>query len=149
MKTNKTYIKWKTILENKAQGQPWTEHEIIYFRKAIGMAGIKDAELRHKLKNMFFELMPIGGYNITNEQSQKGTNYLLKNSYKLNGQLRKNNIFGDRELNILKNCFEHKLIDLYQYNQAEYYSPVYSAIDTDGNSFDYLGVSYSMIRIVG
>lgn len=140
---SKAYTKW--LKRIKDVSSPWTENEIIYFRKAIGPAGIKDAVLRSKL---------VGEFNrwtvrhITREQSERGRNYLLSKSFKQNGNRRKGCIFGTRELDILNKLYTHYFVGLYWTNNR-YTVPIYRAVDVDGNFFDYTGTYYSNIKIVG
>ena len=149
MKQNKAYIKWLNLIDSKRENfnAPWSESEIIYFRKAIGLAGINDVKLRSNLLDYFNSSMPDEGFNITLDQKEKGINYLLSNTYKKNGTLRKNNIFGTFELNVLKQYEDFKLISLYEYGNGGYYLPVYRCISKNGSYFDYLGTVYSQIKI--
>lgn len=152
MSTCKAYDKWLLVLQEKSKGKAWTEGEIIYFRKAIGIAGIQDGQLRINLRNAFYHYMPDVGYKITTEQSEKGRNYLLAKSLKKNGQFRKGNKLGSRELSILKTLKEHRLIELYDASTnmyGHYYYPVYRAISKSKETFEYTGIWYEALTVVG
>lgn len=129
----------------------FTEREIIALRGRLNSSSKLPDDEKNILWDAFYELMPEGGYKITSEQSKKGIDYLKNNTWKKNGDLRKNNIFGTRELEILEDFKEFRFIDLYNDSPNFYVNnvPVYSVIDKEGYSFDYTGVCYSMIRIVG
>ena len=152
---NKTLNKWMNLVDDKIKwaNAPFSEHEIVYFRKAIGSCGLKDSDHRVRLLDHFENLMPVDGYNITEEQKTKGINYLRENTYKKNGQLRKNNIFGDFERHVIENYVDFKFIGVYPATNglglnSGYYSPIYRCIASDGTYFDYIGVAYSMIRVL-
>lgn len=153
-KMSKAFKKWKDLIDSKREtNQPWKESEIIYFRKAIGPSGLKDKNQRDELRDYFEECMPSDGYNITSEQKEKGITYLLENSYKKNGSLRKNNIFGSFELEIIKNFCDFKFVGLYSQLtlggfDMGYTVPIYRCISKDGSYFDYTGCAYSMIKVL-
>lgn len=147
MGTNKTYIKYNKLLEEKATGIPWTESEIIYFRKYINTRNL-DSDLIPK----FYRCMPENGYQLTAAQDQKGTNYLLNNSIKKNGQLRKGSKLDSHEINILLNSPTNTFIGLQDLNTMKYgftqYVAVYRMTDKDGRWFEYTGVTYSMLEVI-
>ena len=75
MKQSKAFKKWSNLLDQKATGQPWSENEIIYFRKTLSDTGLKCDKEKQTLLDKFHDIMPIDGYNITMEQQDKGINY--------------------------------------------------------------------------
>lgn len=152
---SKALNKWKEVINKKIKysNAPFQENEIIYLRKAVGPCGIKDPELRHELRQHFRDLMPEDGYNITEEQKQRGIKYLRENTYKLNGSLRKNNIFTEFERHVIDNYVDFKLVGLYPCpnyfgGDTGYTLPIYRCIAKDGSSFDYLGTCYKMIKVI-
>lgn len=140
---NKVATKWITKLSDA--DYIWTESDIIYFRKAIGLNGIKDSEVRRYLMKMFDKYNEqFDGFRITGEQQQKGTNYLVKNTYKQNGELRKGNKLGQVEREILSEVVQHRLDGMYYH--GGYFLPVYKAIDVKGNWFTYIGTQYEQLQ---
>lgn len=134
-KVNKTYLKWlDRILNTKT---PWTENEIIYFRKYLGTLAHNNQLLFKSLKSEFDR---IGLYSITQEQSLKGINWLNKYAFKSNGQLRnaKGMVFGNREASIIKQFKEFRFTGLHPIGHSwTYFAPIYEVIAIDGRSFEY------------
>ena len=147
---NNAYSKWSFRISDI--NNAWTEKDIIYFRKAIGNYGIKDETLRNKLKANFYRILnQIEGYLITNDQSEKGKNYLLSNSLKKDGTKRKNCKLGNREIEILQNLDYHQFVGLHEQvnglGKICGYLPIYKAVSMDGKSFEYVGTHYDQIII--
>ena len=127
IKPGRTFKKWlKRVQDDKT---PWTENEIIYFRKFI-----RGGEHGRYLLSLFKQ-----EYSITQEQTIKGIEYLRNTVFKKNGKFRntKNMPFGEREIDIIKDFKEFKFVALYPIGYAAYYLPVYRVIDNQGNSFEY------------
>ena len=128
IKPGRTFKKWlKRVQDDKT---PWTENEIIYFRKFI-----RTSEQRKYLLSLFKE-----EYSITKEQTIKGIEYLRNTVFKKNGKFRntKNMPFGEREIDVIKDFKEFKFVGLSSVSQYTlYYIPVYRVIDNQGNSFEY------------
>ena len=145
--TLKTYNKWKDLIQTKLkyENAPWSENELIHFRSRL-----RDSDLGYDLLMEFIKNNPGGGYNITVNHQNKGIEYLRKNTYKLNGKLRKNNIFGEFERSVIDDYSHFKLVDMYNDGNGfvQYYLPVYRCFDTKGNYFDYTGTQYSMIMVL-
>ena len=76
---------------------------------------------------------------LSNEQNQKGYDFLMNQWKTASGKERKNNPFGYREQNILNNFSHFELKDLYNAGNAyhDYYLPLYECISKDGGSFEY------------
>lgn len=146
---NNSYKKWYKLIETKLKyaNAPFSEHEVIYFRKSVGASGIKDQGLRADLKRHFYASMPEDGYNITLEHQQKGIDYLMANTFKKNGTLRKNNMFGSFELEVLKNYSHFKFVGLHRAGMSDYVLPLYECIAHNGDSFTYIGTVYSCIEV--
>lgn len=139
MESSKTFLKWEKRVQDTAT--PWTENEIIYFRKAVGSSGLKDELERQSLREQF-EQRAKKGYGITPEQTEKGINYLKNTCFKKNGSLRdtkKRMTFGLREIAIIKDFYEFKFVGIYDAspNHYRFYTPVYRVIDSRGNAFEY------------
>lgn len=144
------YKKWMERIQDTER--PWTESEIIYFRKAIGAAGIKDAEVRKELHNLFWDTLHGNDYSIyriTDEHSTKGQRYLLERSLRRDGGYRKNSKLGYREIGILRALSHHLFVGLYRpQGGLDYYLPVYRAVALDGQWFEYVGATYEQVIIL-
>lgn len=128
---------------------PWLEAEIIYFRKAIGSAGLKDATTRRRLAREFIYNAMRLKYRITEEHSVKGQQYLLSKSLRQDGTERSGNRLGSFEIGVLKDLDRHMLVNLYRPQEAfESYLPVYRAIDSKGAWFEYVGATYEQVRVL-
>lgn len=138
----KTFNKWM----QQTKQECWSEKDIIYFRKAINGSSSATPEQRQELLSAAHDKT----YKLHPEQQDKGTKYLLSNSLKLNGSPRKNNKLGSFELSILKSDPVHELVGFYNDSPNSYvnFVPVYRATDASGNWFEYLGVTYSMLRVL-
>jgi len=149
MKKNKTLLKWMGVIDEKVQyvNAPFSEQEVIYFRKAIGASGLKCPMDRRELVNHFHNSMPEEGYNITADHQAKGIKYLLDNTFKKNGKPRKNNIFSDFGLSVISDFKEFKFVGVHRPGYSEFYLPLYKCISNKGDSFTYTGNVYSMIVI--
>jgi hypothetical protein len=148
VQNSKSFKKWLARIEDTKT--PWTEKDIIYFRKAVGRSGLKDRTESALLISKFEHMLDnIGGYRITREQDEKGRVYLLDNSVKKNGQLRKHNKLGQFEINVLRNLDFHFFCGLHQ-TQAyyEHYLPVYRAVAKDGSYFEYIGAMYFHVEVL-
>jgi len=144
MKITKASRQWMQKLQDAKH--LWTENEIKYFIKAIGHCG---SEYKDFLKEEYF-LNDIYNREITKEQMIKGITYLLSNSFKQNGELRKTNKLGIKELNILKDCIKVEWVALKEYGDFVYnYLAIYRYTDSKGNYFDATGTVYSLMEIVG
>lgn len=149
MTGTKAFKKWLKRIEDVTT--PWTEQEIIYFRKAVGSSGLGDPAERALLRDKFAETVErIGGYRITREHCQKGTGYVLTKSLRKDGHLRKGSKFTKWQLGTFQNLSHHLLVDLYfsgnQYR--DHYLPVYRAVSKMGDSVDYIGATYDMIQVI-
>lgn len=144
--STKAYDKWLSRVNNAET--PWSEQEIIYFRKAVGASGIQDACLRETLREKFADVAYSPGYRITREHSEKGRAYLLAKSLKKDGTPRKGCRLGDFELGVLRNLEEHRLVGLERASAGEHYWPIYRAIAEDGTSFDYVGATYELVQVI-
>jgi len=148
MQRSKSFKKWLARIEDTKT--PWTEHDIIYFRKAIGHSGLKDRSEAELLYSRFDKMVDkIGGYRITSEQDEKGRVYLLDSSLKKNRQPRKMNKLGGFEIGVLKNLDFHFFCGLYNNNPYyEHYFPVYRAVAKDGTYFEYIGATYFQVEVL-
>lgn len=77
--------------------------------------------------------------SLTPQQSEKGHEFLLSKWQTPRGIERKNNPFGYREQEILKNFDRIELESLYNNGNAyiDNYLPLYEVISKDGSSFEY------------
>ncbi len=137
MKKSKTFNKWLTRVQDNET--PWSENDIIYFRKAVGSSGLKSNDERDELRGAFNS---DEGYKITENQTSKGINYLKNTIYKANGSLRntiKSRAFGLREKAIIDNFSHFLFTDIHNgsSNYYEFYLPVYRVIAKNGSYFEY------------
>ena len=86
------------------------------------------------------------GYDLSEEQTKKGLDYLNNQDRTSRGVERKNTPFGYREKNILEHATSIRLKDVYL-EHGNYYYPVYEVNSSDG-SFDYY-MSGGTIHIIG
>lgn len=147
---NKTFRKWsKRVLDYET---PWTENEIIYFRKALGSSGFKDRELAKVLLNAFENVLSRVSYKITPEQTDKGIAYIKNACFRRNGTLRraKTNPFGQREAEIILNFSHFEFVGLNNTSFTGYafYVPIYKVVARDGSSFEYT-TNMGRMEIVG
>lgn len=119
----------------------WGENDIIAFRKAIGGSSTLPVQLRETLLEEFYKKMPERGYKITQEQSIRGIAWLLKYTFKKNGEIRaaKNMSFGHRECEILKKFKNFTFIGVQNQSSNNYafYLPVYKVVSKNKSSFEY------------
>ncbi len=143
MGRNYAFEKWVCMLDERSE---WSEGEIIAFRKALGHCGFKDPAQKQELLKRFRTRAELGCYRITRQQAVKGQTYLLKNSLKLNGEMRSGCKLGWKEIKILKELDHHLLVGMEpQYNafgKLTHYLPIYRAISFP-HSFEYIGDRYS------
>lgn len=146
--STKAFKKWVARIEDTTT--PWSEQEVIYFRKAIGSAGLKDAAERGLLRRMFNEkALAEPGYRITAAHDIKGQQYMLSKSLKLNGTVRRGNKLGQFELAVMKNLSHHLFVGLYRPQEnLNYFLPIYRAISITGAYFDYVGATYEMVKVI-
>jgi hypothetical protein len=139
-KPNKTFNKWfKRVQDNQT---PWTENEIIYFRKYLRSNPDKYSILMDSFKSE---------YSITSEQTKKGYDYIYNTCFKKNGELRETRDmpFGNREAEIIKNFKEFRFVGLNDIGfQHQFYLPVYKVIAKDGTYFEYT-TNIGVMEIVG
>lgn len=134
--TSKTFTRWLKRVQDVAT--PWTENEIIYFRKAIGSSSTITDEQRQQLRAIFDG----HEYDITPDQTTKGIEYLINSVWTKAMKPRrtaKAKVFGERERDIIANFYEFKFVGLQNVSQNSYrfYVPVYRVVAQDGSSFEY------------
>jgi hypothetical protein len=140
-KPNKTFNKWfKRVQDNQT---PWTENEIIYFRKYLRANPDKYNVLMDSFKSE---------YSITPEQTKKGYDYIYNTCFKKNGELRetKDMPFGVLEANVIRNFKEFRFVGLNSIGllNHDFYLPVYKVIAQDGTYFEYT-VNIGQMEVVG
>jgi len=135
---SKSFDKWlKRIQDDKTA---WTENEIRYFRKQIGSSSTLTSEQKRELINGFR-----GPYQITEEQSKTGIEYLRRKAFKTNGKPRntKDYPFSDHELAIIKDFERFEFWSIYDASNSwggcTWYLPVYRVYSKSGEFFDYVG----------
>lgn len=136
--TSKTYTKWsKRVIDAIT---PWTENDIIYFRKYIGSSGGTDDTQRNMLLTLFNSV--VDGYSITPDQTTKGIDYLRNAIWTSKGKPRrtaKAKVFGSRERAIILDFNQFKFVGVQDISHSEYrfYVPVYRVIANNGAYFEY------------
>lgn len=145
---SKSYRKWEARINDHAS--PWTESEIVYFRKATGPFGLKDRGERVALQALFRDtLTDIDGYRITRQQDVKGQAYVLTKSLKKNFERRKGCKFTDLELKVFKELEHHLLVGMYfPQHGLEWWLPVFRAIGGDGAWVEYVGAPYELMVVL-
>ncbi len=146
MLTNKTYIKWMRRVEDKQT--PWTEDQIIYFRKAVSRCSKMDPTLKDELLRRFqVNVRNYGGYKITPEQTEKGIGYLRLKCFGKRGTTMffKRNFIGPQGDMICQDFshFELSGLDSVYNGMGEVlcWNPIYKVVAKDGSSFEYTGIS--------
>lgn len=145
---SKTYTKWLNRVNDVLT--PWTENEIIYFRKYLGESSSITDDQRHILLDLF---NTNSEYNITPEQTNKGIAWLTNTIWTSKGKARSTElarVFGYREKSIVNNFYEFKFVGLQNVSQNSYrfYMPVYRVVAKDGSSFEYVAGSMGTVNIV-
>ena len=115
----------------KAQGCA-TEKQINLLKNRMN----KSRENEKEISNLIADILPI---RLTEEQTEKGREWLIRKNLKKNGEFRKNSSLGYRELHILNNAKEAYLSYFYPNGNRffTYYTPVWS-IDTNEENFEYM-----------
>ncbi len=142
----------KSIMENINLEKGFiTEKEILKIKMRLnGTSGAGKQTTQFKPSDIQF---PDGGFKLSPEQTQKGLTWLKDQWQTPNGKERKNNPFGYREEDAIKNFTEFRLIDFF--DTASYYAvqsgihnyiPVYEVIGKENNfQYYYNGGKVSII----
>lgn len=142
----KAFKRWQKRV-NDIQS-PWTETEIIYFRKYLRSHNEPEID---ELYKQFSDIAESIGYSITIEQSLKGIEYLRKACFRLDGGLRKSAPFTLYQARHLAKeafiGFKFRGLCAHSWGLGNSLFPIYEVISTFGG-FDYLGVTASMIETV-
>lgn len=143
MKTTKTFDAMITAL---TAGGPVTNQQVNHIFKTLN--GSND-ELKQAVKNVF-QATDFEGVTLTDEQSQKGFEWLHNLWLTPIGAERKNNPFGYREQEALKD-FDCCMLSGYWDAGNSYHSfyvPIYDVYSKTGYGFQYY-VSGGQIHIIG
>lgn len=127
-KPSKTMTKYLVIIATGII----SEQEIISMRSFMN----RDKEAARQIFNAWDDQE----LAISEEQAQKGYDFLMDQWKSPSGKERKNNPFGYREQEILENFSHFTLKSLYNnsgYSQITNYLPLYSCISKDGSAFEY------------
>lgn len=109
-----------------------TKQEIEWMRKflndSFGTSTVSDEDFIETIKDKVANSPE--GFRITPEQTTQGLDFLRKSKNK--------KFFGDREMDILENFKEFRLIDWFDAgNATTFFVPLWRVESTDGNSFEY------------
>lgn len=149
MNSSKAYLKWEARVNDTTT--PWTEQEVIYFRKATGHSGLKDRNERIALQALFRDTIGhdgFQGYRITRQHDVKGQAYVISKSERVNGQPRKGTKFSARELQVFKQLEHHLIVGMYfpQYG-LDCWLPIYRAVAPCGY-VEYVGATYELMVVI-
>src|SRR5215469_9342328 len=88
---------------------------------------------------IIFDAFPEDGIAISEEQAQKGIDFLMAQWKTPRGIERRNNPFGYREQRVLENFSHFTLKSLYNAGNCyrDYYLPLYEVVAKDGSTFEY------------
>ena len=127
----KTISNAELVATIKEQGYV-TEKQILLLKNRMN----RNKENEQEIIDLTADIMPI---KLTEEQAEKGREWLLRKNLKKNGEFRKNSSLGYRELHILNNAKEAYLSYFYPNGNRffTYYTPVWS-IDTNDEKFEYM-----------
>lgn len=145
---NKADNNWVEFIKDCSQGfKIWSDSTQREFRKRVN--GCSKSVNKETLYDWFYTLMPEDGYRISSELSDKGFKYLWDQNFKKNGSPRKN-AWGSFEQACLKRFSHFTFSGLYNISQNSLiqYVPVYRVWDTEGNSFEYTGVTFEMSKVL-
>jgi len=126
-----------------------TEGEIIKIKKRLNNSPNWEEQL-----DLFNERMPVKGYRVTAEQTEKGLEW-LKDLYKTPfGRIRRNNPFTDAEIDALENFKEFRLIEFTDISTEiqsairghGFYVQAYEVIGNNGPAFAYTVGGHNLIR---
>lgn len=143
MKTTKTFDAMITALTT---GGPVTNQQVNHIFKTLN--GNND-ELKQAVKNVF-TASDFEGVKLTDEQSLKGFDWLKNLWVTPKGAERKNNPYGYREQDALKDFNRCELSGYYDAGNAyrSFYVPIYDVYSKTGYGFNYY-VSGGQIHIIG
>ena len=117
-----------------AEKQTLTEREILLLKRRLNDGKINPDDI--------FQIR--SSFKLTDEQEKKGLKFLKNEWENKTGGERKNNPFGQREIHVLENFDNFKLIDFYDTSTfyqtqlgIKFYVPIYRVIGKDGSSFLY------------
>lgn len=143
MKTTKTYI---ALLTSMLAGKLENQNQQNYLFKLLNGS---DQDMTTAFKDIL-NANEFEGLLLSDEQNQKGYDWLKNLWVTPNGKERKNNPFGYREQDALKN-FSHCTLKGY-YDAGNYYRsyyiPLYDVYTKDGYGFEYY-VNAGQIHITG
>lgn len=140
-------LKQEILVKTMAKQKDWyaefrgkrklNEREVNLLKMRLTHGQIKDPRI------------PDSGYELTQDQVEKGRRWLMNLWVTPKGVERKNNPFGDREKAALKSFRTIKLIDFYNAGNRyfSFYVPVYEVISTH-SGFQYV-VYGGQIHIIG
>lgn len=98
-------------------------------------------------KEIIYKILNSSCYNLDKNHTKKGLDYLMNNTFKKNGELRKNNIFENFEISVLKDFRKFLLVGIEQIDEWTT-RPIYRVIDKKGNYFNYISGRYNEIEII-
>lgn len=149
-----SYYKYRRMLDYT--NHTWTEGEINQLRKSLGPCSNWSIVARETIISDYFRHCHRHNFKITEDQSNKGIEWLKKTQLKKNGELRNSqSVFineGDKK--ILENFSHFKFIGL-EFSDFNYYSnsyrniaPIYRTFDKSGNYFDYAPIAFGSCGIL-
>lgn len=146
---SKSHYEMRERLENKKT--VWTEGHINSLRKQLGYCSNWSDIAVEVFISDYFGHGEQYDFEITEYQTTKGLDWLLNNTFKKNGDVRKSKsmILSDPEhFEIVKNFKEFRFIGLRLERNNSYNSkyssvaPIYRVLDNNGDYFDYSPIAF-------
>src|ERR1043165_3775412 len=119
----------------------WTKSDIGAFGKMLNSYRFASLERRAQIMELWSELGY--DYDITEEQSQFGINWLKALLFTKRGKRSTNKKIADfieRDFQVVENFSYFKFVGFHEtcgYGGCSYYSPIYRAVSKDGRYFEY------------
>ena len=143
---NKTAQKYFDLIKTGRM----TERELISFRKAVNGASRLPIETVQDLLADFDAKATGKGIQLTAEQQAKGLAWLNRETFKLNGQVRKNPVLKQFERNVLQGFKKFTCVGLYNLSTSNYRHlvPISRCVATNGTYFDYVCKMWGEIVVI-
>ena len=144
--SNKTAQKYFDLIKTGHM----TERELINFRKAVNGSSRLPIEIVQDLLADFDAKATDKGIQLTAEQQAKGLAWLNRETFKLNGRVRKNPVLKQYERNVLQGFKKFTCVGLYDLstNNYRHFMPIYRCVAKNGTYFDYVCKMWGEIVVI-
>jgi hypothetical protein len=137
---------------NRINTKVWSKSDILAFGKMLNSYSRSSQERKDQIFELLFKLDE--SYDITEDQSAFGINWLTELCFTSKGENRKTKYvedFRERDFNIVKNFSHFKFVGYHETSTGYYshYSPIYKCVDKEGNYFEYVARMWQAPEIVG